>query len=123
MPLSDDPNEYRYSEGVRPMRRFLVPATAAVLLCAIFFSRAQGAQSSGEPKDALGELASSYMAAFNKGDCKALAAFWTPNGESVNLQGERFEGRAALIEKFKRFFAQHPEVKLSVEVEIGRAHV
>ena len=65
-------------------------------------------QTSGEPKDALGELASSYMAAFNKGDCKALAAFWTPNGESVNLQGEHFEGRAALIEKFKRFFASTP---------------
>lgn len=77
----------------------------------------------------------SYVAAFNKGDAKALTELWTPGGELVTETGERIQGAASIQKHFADFFAGNKGIKLellepkiefqspSVAVEKGVARV
>jgi uncharacterized protein (TIGR02246 family) len=55
--------------------------------------------------------------AFQKGDGKAVAAFWTGEGEYTSEDGATFTGRAALEKAYTEFFAKNPENALEVEVD------
>lgn len=67
-------------------------------------------------KKAIGRLAAKYAAAFNKGDAKAVAALWTPQGDYVGPRGELFKGPEAIEKAFARFFAQNPRVRLKTNI-------
>jgi uncharacterized protein (TIGR02246 family) len=77
-----------------------------------------------------------YVAAFNRGDARALAACWSDEGEYVSPDGMRFKGRAAIQKEFEAYFAEsqgrqhveisHPSIRFltpDVAVEEGRARV
>jgi uncharacterized protein (TIGR02246 family) len=53
---------------------------------------------------------------FNRGDAKALAGLWTPDGCFVGPQGERIVGRDKIEAAFQRFFAAHRKCQLQVGV-------
>ena len=60
----------------------------------------------GDPAD-LAQIAAvgeAYAKAFEKGDAKAVAAFWTPAGDYVDQSGKVFKGRDAIEAVFKPFF-------------------
>ncbi|MCY2986272.1 MAG: SgcJ/EcaC family oxidoreductase [Planctomycetota bacterium] len=78
----------------------------------------------------------SYVAAFNRGDAKALAAMWAPEAVYTNpVSDEQVVGRAAIEKQFVDIFTQAKGVKLetqtnsiqfispSVAVEHGTAKV
>ncbi len=44
------------------------------------------------------------IAAFNKGDAKAVASFWTANGDYMDEGGRRIQGRAAIEAYFQKLF-------------------
>ncbi|MGE0528387.1 MAG: hypothetical protein AB7P49_15060, partial [Bdellovibrionales bacterium] len=44
-------------------------------------------------RQVIGELSIAFVKAFNDGDAKAVASFWTENGEYHNEQGEFIQGR------------------------------
>src|SRR6516162_3773754 len=44
------------------------------------------------------------IAAFNKGDAKALASCWTENGDYMDEGGRRIQGRAAIEAYFQKMF-------------------
>src|SRR5262249_10945524 len=71
----------------------------------------------GNPQDeaALAKGAEAFVEAFHKGDAKAVAAHWTPDGDYVLQTGKEIKGREAIEKAFQSFFADNPGVKLLVE--------
>jgi uncharacterized protein (TIGR02246 family) len=78
------------------------------------------AQSTGG-KAALGkgERAKEFIAAFERGDHKAVAAFWTPEGTYVDQVGREYKGHAAIEKLYQRLFAEGKK-KLNVIVLSAR---
>jgi uncharacterized protein (TIGR02246 family) len=56
----------------------------------------------------------SYVAAYNRGDAKAVAALWSETGEWVSPDGERFKGRQAIEREMEEIFADSKGVKIEV---------
>jgi uncharacterized protein (TIGR02246 family) len=79
--------------------------------------------SAAEPKApskdeaALIKNAEGFVEAFHKGDAKALAAFWTTDGDYVDQTGHTLKGREAIEKAFKEFFAENKGVKVRIESE------
>jgi uncharacterized protein (TIGR02246 family) len=77
--------------------------------------------SAEDPKDkakeeaALIKQAETFIEAFGKGDAKALATLWTPDGDYADLSGRNFKGRAAVQKGFEEFFADRKGLKLQIE--------
>ena len=62
-------------------------------------------QPKGDPADekALRELHQEFVAAYNKGNVEAVAAFYAPDADFVGIRGDTYHGRAEIA----NFFAQH----------------
>jgi uncharacterized protein (TIGR02246 family) len=65
---------------------------------------------------ALRQRGEEFVKAFNKGDAKALAGFWTKEGEFVGPDDETLRGRAAIEEDYVQFFKDHPKARLEVKI-------
>ena len=63
-----------------------------------------------------GETHQEFIAAFNRGDAKAVAAFWTVDADYVDEVGHHVKGRAALEKLYQKLFAEQKGSKLSVTV-------
>src|SRR5262245_6818051 len=59
------------------------------------------------PAAAVRKSAEAFVATFNKGDARALAAFWTKDAEFVGPDGEVIRGRAAIEKDHAEFFKKH----------------
>jgi uncharacterized protein (TIGR02246 family) len=64
---------------------------------------------------ALKKRAEDFIAAFNKGDAKALAGFWTEDGDYVDQAGHTLKGRKAIQEAFEQEFAAAKGAKLHID--------
>lgn len=97
--------------GRRLSGLFLVP----VLLVTSQYCLAD--QPNGNPEEAaLKKRAGAFVEAFHKGDAKALAAFWTADGDYIDQNGHRLKGRDAIEKAFDRFFAENKDLKLRINV-------
>ena len=74
-------------------------------------------QSKGDPKDseAIQKQAEAFIEAFHKGDAKAVAAFWTPDGDYTDLTGRQIKGREAIEKAFADLFAQTKGLKIRID--------
>ncbi|MHB1036665.1 MAG: YybH family protein [Pirellulales bacterium] len=54
----------------------------------------------------------SYVAAYNRGDAKAVAAHWSESGEWRSPTGQRFEGRKAIEKELEGIFAENKGVRI-----------
>lgn len=84
------------------------------LVCAT--SRASVAESNPQEEAAITKTAEAFVEAFQKGDAKAVAAFWTPDGYYVDATGRVLQGRSAIEKAFENFFAENKGLKLPIEV-------
>lgn len=66
---------------------------------------------------AIRERAQALAQAFEKGDAKTVAAFWTEEGEYVDDEGRQLNGRAALEKAYAEFFAKRQEVKAEAKTD------
>ena len=57
-----------------------------------------------------------FIAAFNQGDAKAVAAFWTPDATYVDQVGREYKGRAAIEQLYEKVFAAREGAKLTIHV-------
>ena len=57
----------------------------------------------------------SYIAAYNRGDAAAVAAFWSEKGQYTAPDGEKVTGREAIQEAFKELFANNKGIRLEIE--------
>lgn len=71
-------------------------------------------------REALTKATDGFVAAFQKGDAKALAALWTAEGEYVGDDGTTVRGRAALEKDYAEAFAKSPGHSLEIEIEAIR---
>ena len=90
----------------------LVGISVALVFLAIAAQAAEKPPDNSADINAIRANIDSYVAAYNRGDAKAVAAHWSDSGEWISPSGERFQGKQA-IEK---------ELQTSVRREQGRAH-
>jgi uncharacterized protein (TIGR02246 family) len=63
-----------------------------------------------------GKRAQEFIAAYNKGDAKAVAAFWMPDAEYTDQDGNQTKGRAAIEKLYEKAFAANKGAKLNIIV-------
>src|SRR5262245_26414817 len=66
---------------------------------------------------AVRKTADAFTKAFNSGDARAVAAFWTKTGEYVGPDGEAVRGRAEIEKSYVEFFKNHPKATIEVEIQ------
>src|SRR5262245_55127495 len=65
---------------------------------------------------AITDSAKSFVEAFHRGDAKAVAAFWMPDGDYVDEHGRVLKGRKAIEDAYAELFAAKKGVKLRIDV-------
>jgi uncharacterized protein (TIGR02246 family) len=65
---------------------------------------------------ALQKRAESFVAAFNKGDAKALAAHWAADGDFMDETGKHVKGRKAIEKALQHFFTENKGLKLRINI-------
>ena len=98
-------------------------AAAAAAAAMVMFASAPPAIAAQPPKNgnaadeaALLKNAEAFVAAFGEGDAKALAAFWTPDGDFTDQLGTKLSGRKAIEKAFAEMFAENKGVKLRIDI-------
>ena len=81
---------------------------------------ARAANQEADDKEAIFNNAKAFVDAFERGDAKALAAFWAQDGDYVDLAGRRLQGRPAIEDAFKEFFTENKSLKLRIDVNSVR---
>jgi len=90
----------------------------AVVLCLAASATAADAPKPSADETAIRKAIDSFTEAFNRGDAKAIAAHWSPQGSYVvPLTGERLEGRDAVEKFYTALFADDFRPQLSVTVD------
>jgi uncharacterized protein (TIGR02246 family) len=79
-------------------------------------SAARAAESNPQEEAAITKTAEAFVEAFQKGDAKAVAAFWMPDGDYVDPTGRVLVGRPAIEKDFEKLFAENKGLKLRIEV-------
>src|SRR5260221_13885779 len=69
---------------------------------------------------ALIKNAQAFTEALDKGNPKAVAAFWAKDGDYVDLHGRQLQGRPAIENAFKDFFTENKGLKLRIDVKSVR---
>ena len=95
----------------------------AVTVMAWGLASAIGAEADRQAADeaAIRKAVESYVATFNQGDAKALAAMWAPEAVYTNpLSGEQVVGREAIEKQFADIFAEAKGVKLEAKTDSVR---
>lgn len=65
-------------------------------------------------EEALRKNAMAFAEAFDKGDARALAAFWALDGDYTDQTGHRLKGREAIEKAFEKLFAENSGLKLRI---------
>ncbi|MBX7243877.1 MAG: SgcJ/EcaC family oxidoreductase [Candidatus Sumerlaeaceae bacterium] len=94
---------------------------AAIALPALLISShsAFAAEKKSEPKSgeqAIRDGAKAYVGAFEKGDAKAIAELWAPDGTMTDESGELLSGRSAIEAAYAKYFKANPGTKIQVAV-------
>jgi uncharacterized protein (TIGR02246 family) len=104
-------------------RRWLAPALvlAAILAVAGFVGTGKmpavmEEPDSKEPESPAKERRAEFIAAFDKGDAKAVAAFWTEDATYVDQVGNEHKGRPAIEKLYEKVFAARKGAKLAIHV-------
>ncbi len=99
------------------MRLFGLTALVALLLgVSAGTAPAEGPKDKAAEEAALLKNAEAFVAAFHKGDAKAVAALWTKDGDYTDQSGHTMKGREAIEKMFTEFFAENKGLKLRIEV-------
>jgi uncharacterized protein (TIGR02246 family) len=70
----------------------------------------------GDAAPGKGQRAQEFIAAYNAGDAKAVAGFWTQDGEYIDQEDHHFKGRAAIEKVYDKAFAENKGAKLAIHV-------
>jgi uncharacterized protein (TIGR02246 family) len=85
--------------------------------CALGSGSSPARAADSDPQEAaITKTAEAFVEAFQKGDAKAVASFWTSDGDYVDPSGRVLNGRPAIEKDFADLFAQNKDLKLRIEV-------
>ncbi len=96
-----------------PGRRWRLILSIGLLLGALRPALA-GQDGNAADKEALAKRGEAFVEAFNKGDAKELAQFWTEDGDYTDQVGHHVKGREAIAKVFDELFAEHKGLKLQI---------
>jgi len=83
------------------------------LACALGCGGSPARAAESDPQEAaITKTAEAFVEAFQKGDAKAVAAFWTQDGDFVDLTGRVLNGRPAIEKDFGNLFTENKGLKL-----------
>jgi len=102
---------------MKPITLFAILTLASFHLSSL---PARAANQQKGDKEAIFNNAKAFVDAFEKGDAKAVAAFWAEDGDYVDLTGRRLQGRPAIENGFKDFFTENKGLKLRIDVNSVR---
>jgi uncharacterized protein (TIGR02246 family) len=86
-----------------------------LLLASQLRARATSSETPGD-ENSIVNNAKAFVDAFDKGDAKAVAAFWAEDGDYVDLNGRHLQGRSAIENAFKDVFAENKGLHLRIDV-------
>ncbi|MCE9534280.1 MAG: SgcJ/EcaC family oxidoreductase [Planctomycetes bacterium] len=98
----------------------IILAISQVVAPGMKHGNAQEQKVKAAPKLGEGKRAQDFIAAFNKGDAKATAAFWAPEATYVDQSGHETKGRAAIEKLYEKVFAGKKGAKLNIHVISAR---
>jgi SnoaL-like domain len=82
------------------------------LACALGSGSSPARAVDSDPQEAaITKTAEAFVEAFQKGDAKAVASFWTPDGDYVDPSGRVLNGRPAIEKDFADLFAENKGLK------------
>lgn len=96
------------------MSRTILAVIALVLACRLAVARDANRDAAEEA--AIRKSVQSYLAAFNRGDARAVAHHWSEQGAYVSPSGQRLQGREAIQQEFEAYFAE----STGQQIELGR---
>jgi uncharacterized protein (TIGR02246 family) len=73
-------------------------------------------QAQSDDEKAILAIDEAFVAAYNRGESKALSAQFTEDAEVEEAEGDRFQGREAIERRFTETFAASPGVKIAIEI-------
>src|ERR1700736_3939556 len=94
---------------------WLVALPALVIGLAASQGGAQLAQGAAQEKEAIAKQGEAFVEAFHKGDAKAVAAFWAPDGDYIDHTGLELKGRAAIEKALAAMFAANKGLKVRID--------
>jgi uncharacterized protein (TIGR02246 family) len=98
------------------MRLLCFLAVPAVALSVAGWSGiAQQPDGNATDKAAIQKQGAAFVEAFHKGDAKAVAALWVPDGDFIDETGLQLKGRAAIEKALASLFAENKGMKLRIE--------
>src|SRR5512137_407578 len=77
-------------------------------------SLAMGADNPSPDEAAIRAAVDSYVAAYNRGDAKAVADHWSETAEWVSPAGKKIQGRAAIEQALTAMFVELKGLKVEV---------
>jgi uncharacterized protein (TIGR02246 family) len=80
-------------------------------------ARGEGTNQSSQPDQTTDDDARKYEEAYNKGDVKTLAGFYSDDVDYIDQDGAEVKGRDAMQELLADNFQQNPGVKLAITTE------
>ena len=99
----------------RVSARWPLVALAAVLILTVCTDAAEKKKPDGKSDEsAIRASVESYVAAYNRGDAKAVAAHWSDSGEWVSPSGQRFQGKQVIEKELQALFAANKGVRIEV---------
>ncbi|MGA2256988.1 MAG: SgcJ/EcaC family oxidoreductase [Thermoguttaceae bacterium] len=93
--------------------RRLIAMVAIVMSVSPLYAVEKG-KSEKSDQDAIRAAIDSYVAAYNRGDAKAVAAFWSDSGEWISPSGQRFQGKQAIEKEMQSLFNENKGVRIEV---------
>ncbi len=93
--------------------------SALALLAAVSTATAQD-QPPAEAASVAQTLVDAYLAAFNKGDVRALATLYADDVQFTTDDGATVSGRTAVIGNLTKFFAKNKGAKLDLKIDSAR---
>ncbi|MFL5245212.1 MAG: SgcJ/EcaC family oxidoreductase [Gemmataceae bacterium] len=95
-------------------RMSLLALPVCLVAIAVVSAFAQQGKGDSKAEQALKRRAEQFIEAFNRGDARAVASFWTSDGDYVDLAGTHLKGRKAIEESFAKLFADEKGAKLHI---------
>jgi len=95
-------------------------ATGRVPVVAEQPSAREKEQAAKDKKEPAKERRAGFIAAFNKGDAKAVAAFWAEDATYVDQVGHEYDGRAAIQKLYEKVFDARKGAKLDIHVTASK---
>ena len=80
-------------------------------------ARGEGTNQSSQPDQTTDDDPRKYEEAYNKGDAKTLAGFYSDDVDYIDQDGAEVKGRDAMQELLADNFQQNPGVKLAITTE------